>query len=53
MPCNCGKANGQTQAKNFVYTDPTTKKQVIYRTEVEARAAQIRNGGGSYVPVAR
>jgi ferredoxin-NADP reductase len=52
VPCNCGKANGQTKGQNFVYTAPDAKK-IIYRTEVEARAAQIRNGGGTYVAVPR
>lgn len=51
MPCNCGKST--KVAQNFVYTNPTTNAKVIYRTEVEARAAQIRNGGGNYVAVAR
>jgi hypothetical protein len=50
MPCNCGKST--KVAQNFVYTSPTGAK-TIYRTEVEARAAQIRAGGGTYVATAR
>lgn len=42
MGCNCGsnKAN-----KEWVFTNNGTTK--VYKTEVEARAAQIRNGGGT------
>jgi len=48
MACNCGKT---AQAKqNFAYTDPKGG-QKVYKTEIEARAAQIRNGGGTYTPV--
>lgn len=50
MGCNCGKNKTQT---NFVYVNPATKVKTVYRTEVEARAAQIRNGGGTYAPAAR
>lgn len=45
MGCNCGKKNGSTQ---FVYISPTGQ-QATYNTEVEARAAQIRAGGGGIV----
>lgn len=44
MGCNCGK---NSQAFVYVYQSPkgvTTK----YATEIEAKAAQIRNGGGQY-----
>lgn len=44
MACNCRGKNG---AKKFVYTAPNGSQQT-FRTEVEARAAQIRNGGGTY-----
>jgi len=49
MACNCG---GTTKASSFIYTAPDGK-QTIYRTEVEARAAQIRDaragrGAGTY-----
>jgi len=50
MGCNCGKTKS---TQNFVYTNPATGAKVIYRTEVEARAAQIRNSGGTYVAVPR
>lgn len=49
MGCNCGKTMATQQ---FVYTDPKGN-QVTYTSEVQARAAQIRNGGGVYVAVAR
>lgn len=40
MGCNCGKNKNSV----WVHTAPTgTRKE--YRTEVEARAAQIRQGG--------
>ena len=45
MACGCTQKNG---AKSFVYTSPDGKT-TTYRTEVEARAAQIRSGGGTYV----
>lgn len=40
MGCNCGK-NG---VKSWVHIAPDGK-QTTFRTEVEARAAQIRQGG--------
>ena len=43
MGCNCGKGNAKQQ---FLYTSPKGEHKV-YKTEVEARAAQIRNGGGN------
>jgi len=44
MPCGCEKANaGPT---TWVYTTPMGTQQT-YRTEIEARAAQIRGGGGT------
>jgi hypothetical protein len=50
MGCNCGKAK---RDQLFVYVNPTTKVKTTYRTEVEARAAQIRQGGGTYSAVPR
>lgn len=41
MGCNCG--GGSTQ-QSFVYTNPAGG-QTTYATEIEARAAQIRQGG--------
>ena len=47
MSCNCGKA----QAKiNYVYVSPKGDK-TTYTSEVQARAAQIRLGGGTYTAV--
>lgn len=43
MSCNCGGKRGA--AKIWVYTYRGQVKE--YKTEVEARAAQIRNGGGT------
>lgn len=45
MGCNCGQAKAQ---QKFIYTDPKGN-QTVYTSEVQARAAQIRNRGGSYV----
>lgn len=47
MPCNCGKANA---AQKYIYTSPAGQ-QTVYTSEVQARAAQIRNSGGSYIAV--
>lgn len=49
MGCNCGGKGG---SKTYVYTDPNGN-QKTYNSEVEAKAAQIRNGGGSYQTVTR
>lgn len=46
MGCNCnGRNNGKTSS--YVYKSPDGKT-TTYRTEIEAQAARIRNGGGSY-----
>lgn len=42
MGCNCGGRGKKNQI--FVYSFHGVVKE--YKTEVEARAAQIRNGGG-------
>lgn len=48
MGCNCGKKAG-----NLEYRYTSANGQVTtYRTEVEAKAAVIRNGG-SYVTVTK
>jgi len=44
MGCNCG-GNRRTNIK-FVYIAPNGMK-TVYNTEIEAKAAKIRNGGGS------
>jgi len=46
MGCNCGKSS----AKNVVYDYTFRGIHKTYKTEVEARAAQIRNGGGTINP---
>lgn len=43
MPCNCGGGKNT----EYVFTDPTTGQQKTYSTEIEAKAAQVRAGGGS------
>ena len=50
MGCNCGKS--KTVKENFVFVSPDGKR-TTYKSEIEARAAKIRSGGGSYqaVPV--
>jgi len=42
MPCNCGKK----KTTKWVYISPDGKK-VVYPTEVQAKAAALRNGGGT------
>jgi hypothetical protein len=46
MGCNCGKT--KTAAREFLYTPPSGPTKT-YRTEIEAKAAVIRNGG-TYKP---
>ena len=45
MGCNCGKSTN----KKVLYEYTFHAKGIVktYRTEVEARAAVIRNGGGT------
>ena len=47
MGCNCGNKGGD---KNFLYTAPNGS-QKVYTSEIQAKAAKIRNKGGNYVPV--
>jgi parvulin-like peptidyl-prolyl isomerase len=47
MPCGCNK---RKQASKFAYVDEANVEH-IYPTEVEAKAAQIRAGGGGKVLV--
>lgn len=50
MACgSCGKKKGSA---SFVYTSPKGQT-TTYPTEIEARAAQIRNGGGQVTTVSR
>lgn len=48
MPCNCGKK----KAMSYVYVAPDGR-QTTYATEVQAKAAKIRAGGGEVKAVAR
>lgn len=43
MGCNCG--GSKTANKEWVYTNNGETK--VYTSELQAKAAQIRNGGGS------
>lgn len=48
MGCNCG---GQQKVPvKYVYTNEKGQ-QITYRTEIEAKAAQIRAGGGGSIRV--
>jgi hypothetical protein len=49
MGCNCNKS-GKTYV--YRYTSPTGKT-TTYDSEVQARAAQIKNKGGRYTKVAK
>jgi len=44
VPCNCGKKG--KAGTTYVFTSPTGVS-ITYKTEVEAKAAQIRAGGGT------
>lgn len=48
MGCGCGKKNASVK---YVFVD-TNGTQRSYRTEIEARAAQIRAGGGGSIKTA-
>lgn len=45
MGCNCGKSAAQKQKWEFTGPDG---KIMVYTSEVQAQAARIRAGGGSY-----
>lgn len=49
MGCNCG---GTKAEQTYVYTSPNGE-QKSYKTEVEAQAAKIRNGGGTITTITR
>jgi hypothetical protein len=51
MGCACGGT--KTAKVDYVYVNPSTGQQTTYHSEIEARAAVIRNGGGSYTPINR
>lgn len=46
-PCNCGGAKSTSSVKH-IYTDPQGR-QTSYNTNIEARAAQVRAGGGGNI----
>ena len=48
MPCNCGqgRASGKDTNVKYVVVSPTGRQQT-YQTEIEARAALTRLGGGA------
>lgn len=48
--CNCG--SGKKKEFKYVYTSKSGEKKE-YNSEVEARAAQIKNGGGTWRAVPR
>jgi hypothetical protein len=47
MPCNCGKKNAAPL--QYVFTAPNGATQT-YNSEVAAKAAKIRAGGGKITP---
>lgn len=47
MPCNCGK---KSKATKWVYENNGSAK--TFASEIEARAAQIRAGGGGTIKAA-
>lgn len=49
MGCNCGKKKGSV---TYTHTSPTGVTKT-YNTEVEAKAAKIRAGGGEVKAVSR
>ena len=51
MGCNCG-GNKKDSGQVFVYVAPNGSS-TTYNSELQARAAQIRNGGGTYTAKAR
>lgn len=48
----CGCQGGNTAQQEFHYVSPKGVKKV-YSKEIEARVAQIKNGGGTITPVAK
>lgn len=47
MPCNCGGASANAKVIH-IYTDAKGRQQ-SFNTDIEARAAQIRAGGGGSI----
>jgi hypothetical protein len=52
MGCNCGGQTKKESTQNFVYTG-TDGRQTVYTSQVQAKAAVIRNKGGTWVAVPR
>jgi hypothetical protein len=46
MGCNC--AGSKTISLKYIYTD-SNGRQYTYSTDIEARAAQVRAGGGGSI----
>lgn len=46
MGCGCSKAKGS----NYLFTDPTGQQQV-FTSEVQAKVAKIKAGGGSITTI--
>jgi hypothetical protein len=49
MGCGCGGTKNKSQEWVYAFRGQTK----VYKTEIEARAAQIRNGGGTITPRAK
>lgn len=50
MGCGCGKTN--TPKYDYVFTGPDGRTKT-YTSEIQAQAAQVRAGGGTYQAVKR
>lgn len=48
MPCNCGGGAAKNASQKHIYTDANGRQQ-SFNTNIEARAAQIRAGGGGSI----
>lgn len=48
MACGCMGASKDGSPKEWVFTN-TKGEQRTFKTEIEARAAQIRSGGGGNI----
>lgn len=52
MGCNCG--GKKSAPSSYEYTSADKSKVQVFRSQVEARAQQIRDGGGGTIkPVSR
>jgi hypothetical protein len=48
MPCNCGGGQAKNASNKYIYTDGNGRQQ-SFNTEIEAKAARIRAGGGGSI----